>query len=114
MPRPRTNPFTVLLGIVGIAFTLTAASYCVSVLRGVRPTALASAHSFDALMSGHGTAILAGELLLLAISTAGSIAVDEFGHRKTRRLLREERQRRGDDSGAPAAAGTESAGAGGS
>ena len=85
MPRPRTNPFTVLLGIVGIAFTLTAASYCVSVLRGVRPTALASAHPLDALMSGHGTAILAVELVLLAVSTAGSIAVDSWMGRQAHR-----------------------------
>ena len=113
MHRPRTNPFTVLLGIVGIAFTLTAASYCVSVLRGVRPSALATANSFDSLMAGHGTAILAGELLLLAVSTAGSIAVDEIGHRKTRRLLSEERQRPGRDSGAPGSAGIDAPGAGG-
>lgn len=85
MPRPRTNPFTVLLGIVGIAFTLTAASYCVSVLRGVRPTALASAHPLDTLMSGHGTAILAVELVLLAVSTAGSIAVDSWSGRQAHR-----------------------------
>jgi len=85
MPRPRTNPFTVLLGIVGIAFTLTAASYCVSVLRGVRPTARATTHTFDTLMAGHGTAILAGELVLLAISTAGSIAVDSWFGRQARR-----------------------------
>lgn len=93
MRRPRTNPFTVLLGIVGVVFTLTAASYCVAVLRGVRPTALASAHPLDVLMSGHGTAILAVELVLLAISTAGSIAVDSWMGRKADRALAAERRR---------------------
>jgi len=114
MARRRRNPFYLLLGVVGVAFTLTAVSSCLTVLRGVRPETAATSggHPLERLLDRHGTAILAGELLLLAISTAGSIAVDEFGHRKTRRLLREERQRRGDDSGAPAAAGTESAGAG--
>ena len=34
MRRRRPNPFTVLLGVVGIAFTLTASAFCIAVLRG--------------------------------------------------------------------------------
>ena len=38
MSRPTRNPFYIVLGIIGFTFTITAASYCLSVLRGVRPT----------------------------------------------------------------------------
>jgi hypothetical protein len=37
MSRPTRNPFYIVLGIIGFTFTITAASYCLSVLRGVRP-----------------------------------------------------------------------------
>ena len=74
----RGNPFYPLLGIVGFAFTITASSYCLAVLRGVRPETARSrgGHPFERLMDRHGTALLAGELVLLAIATAGAVAVD--------------------------------------
>ncbi len=79
MPRPRRNPFYPLLGIVGILFTVTATSYCLSVLRGVRPETAADSgsHPIEQLMDRHGTAILTGELALLAIATFGAIALDQ-------------------------------------
>jgi hypothetical protein len=77
MPRPPRNPFSILLGAVGIAFTLTAMSYCVAVLRGVRPeTARQSRSSLDTFIDRHGTALLVGELVLLAIATVGSVVHD--------------------------------------
>jgi hypothetical protein len=100
--RPkRVNPFSVLLGIVGIAFTLTAFSFCLFVLRGVRPeTAKATTQSFEMLMEKWGTTALVVELALLAIATFGSIAVDEMGHREVRGLMRKERDG-GDRAGGP-------------
>jgi hypothetical protein len=80
MSRRRRNPFYLLLGIVGFLFTITAMSYCMAVLRGVRPDRAAAtrAHPVQQLMDRHGTAILVGELLVLAIATVGAVAVDHM------------------------------------
>ena len=89
MRRRRPNPFTVLLGVVGVAFTLTASAFCISVLRGVRPeTASQAAHGLDLLVSRYGTTALVVELALLAVATLGSIAIDELRHREIRRGMR--------------------------
>lgn len=78
MPRPRRNPFYVILGVVGFLFTITATSYCVAVLRGVRPAAGPVVKSgLEGLMDRHGTSILVGELVVLAIATVGAIAMDQ-------------------------------------
>lgn len=77
MPRHRRNPFYALLGIAGFAFTVTATSYCLAVLRGVRPeTARAASTGLMAVMDRHGTALLAAELVVLAVATVGAVAVD--------------------------------------
>ncbi len=104
MRRTRPNPFTVLLGVVGIAFTLTASAYCVSVLRGVGPARPdAAPQAFDRLLARHGTTALVVELVILAVATFGSIAVDEMGHREIRRAMREASPRRRDDDATPGA-----------
>ncbi|NBW86067.1 MAG: hypothetical protein EBR23_04360 [Planctomycetia bacterium] len=78
MARPTRNPFYVILGLVGFLFTITASSYCLSVLRGVRPETATDhgGHAFERIMDRHGTAILTGELIVLAIATVGAVAVD--------------------------------------
>ena len=94
MQRKKVNPFSFLLGIVGIAFTLTAACYCLFVLRGVRPeTARAAPHLLERIVDRWGTTALVVELLALAAATFGSIAWDEIGHDAIRRRLRSERDR---------------------
>lgn len=104
MRRKRPNPFTLLLGIVGVAFTLTASATCVSVLRGVRPETAGNApQAFDRLLARHGTTALVVELALLAVATFGSIAVDEMGHREVRKAMREQRERRGNGDDPPGA-----------
>ena len=91
MQRRKVNPFSVLLGIVGIAFTLTAACYCLYVLRGVRPeTSRAAPHLLERIVDGWGTTALVIELGLLAVATFGSIAWDELAHVEIRRRLRNE------------------------
>lgn len=100
MNRKRVNPFSVLLGVVGIAFTLTAACYCLFVLRGVRPeTARAAPHLLERAIDRWGTTALVVELVGLAVATFGSIAYDEIGHRDLRRAPRERRPE-GNDGGA--------------
>jgi hypothetical protein len=77
MRRPFRNPFTLLLGATGVLFTVTAASYCLAVLRqtrGLDPDQ--PPHPLQALMDLHGTSILVGQLALLAVATFGSIALD--------------------------------------
>jgi hypothetical protein len=77
MPRRRRNPFYALLGLAGLAFTLTATTYCLAVLRGVRPeTSRLARTGLLTVMDRHGTAILVGELVVLAIATIGAVALD--------------------------------------
>ncbi len=96
MSRRRRNPFYLLLGVVGFLFTITAMSYCMAVLRGVRPDRAAAtrAHPVQQLMDRHGTAILAGELLVLAIATVGAVAVDHVAGERER-TAREAARREG-------------------
>ena len=87
MPRPRANPFYAILGAVGFLFTITASSYCLFVLRGVRPESLSTApHALERLMDRHGVALLAGQLAVLAVATFGAVALD---HREGERQKRE-------------------------
>lgn len=79
MARKRTNPFNVVLGIVGILFTITAMSYCVFVLRGVQAAAVNATESrpaFEQFMDAYGTSILVGQLAVLAVATVGAVAFD--------------------------------------
>ncbi|MFM1902733.1 MAG: hypothetical protein RLZZ440_633 [Planctomycetota bacterium] len=92
MPRPARNPFYALLGIVGFLFTITAAAYCVSVLRGIRPETARSGggHALERLMDEHGTTVLVAEIALLAVATVGAIWLDHLeGERVRRRRLAE-------------------------
>jgi Tfp pilus assembly protein PilE len=79
MARKRTNPFNVVLGIVGVLFTITAMSYCVFVLRGVQAAAVNATESrpaFEQFMDSYGTSILVAQLAVLAVATVGAVAVD--------------------------------------
>ena len=96
MPRPRRNLFYPLLGIVGFAFTITAASFCVSVLRGVRPeTSREEPHALQQLMDRHGTSILVGELVVLAIATVGAVGLDHVEGERIRAAREAERKAAG-------------------
>lgn len=81
MARRRRNPFYALLGIAGFVFTITATSYCLAVLRVVRPAprpVAAGVHPLHALMDRHGAGILAAELLVLALATVGAVWLDHI------------------------------------
>lgn len=102
MARRRRNPFYALLGVVGFAFTITAVSSCLTVLRGVRPEtgAARGTHPIERLLDRHGTAILAGELALLAIATIGAVAVDHVEGERQRAVRDAARDRA--EAGSPA------------
>jgi len=87
MPRPARNPFYVILGAVGFLFTITAAAYCVSVLRGIRPETARSGggHALERLMDDHGTTLLVAEIAVLAVATVGAIWVDHAEGERVRR-----------------------------
>ena len=86
MPRPPRNPFYAVLGIVGFAFTITAAASCVTVLRGVRPaSATGGTHVLDVLLARYGTQLLVGEIAVLAVATVGAIWLDHAAGEKVRR-----------------------------
>jgi len=99
MPRPRRNPFSILLGIVGVLFTITAANYAVAVLRGVKQASAAveaRPHPLQSLMDRHGTTILVVELIVLAGATVGAVAVDHAEGERIRRARAADRERQGD------------------
>jgi len=86
MPRPPRNPFYAVLGIAGVAFTITAVASCVAVLRGVRPAAATGGgHVLDALMARYGTPLLLGEIVVLAVATVGAIWLDHLTGERLRR-----------------------------
>lgn len=100
MARPRRNLFYPLLGIVGFLFTITAASYCVSVLRGIRPEPVArEPHALQWLMDRHGTSILVGELAVLAIATVGAVGLDHVEGERLRAEARADRRPDGPHGG---------------
>ena len=109
MPRPPRNPFYALLGIVGFLFTITAAAYCVSVLRGIQPAGGKAGggepHALDRLMDDHGTMILVVEIALLAVATVGAIWVDHVAGERIRR------ERAAQQTGLPDAAPASDSGA---
>ena len=91
MPRRRRNPFYAMLGTVGCLFAITATSYSLAVLQGVRPpleAAAAGIHPLHALMDRHGAGILAAELLLLAAATVGAIWMDHVEGERIRAARR--------------------------
>ena len=84
---------------MGVVFTITAANYAFAVLRGVkaaRTGAAADAHPLQAVMDRHGTSILVGELVILAIATIGSVAIDHAEGERVRRARQAEREDRGE------------------
>jgi len=103
MPRPPRNPFYAVLGIVGFAFTITAAASCVTVLRGVRPaSATGGTHLLDVLLARYGTSLLVGEIAVLAVATVAAIWLDHAAGEKARR------ERAARPAADPAAAGGDS------
>ncbi len=78
------NPFYVLAGICGVAFTITACAYGMLMLRSNRAAEFAPAgeHGLMNLLDRHGAAILSGEVALLAIFSIAAIGLDHYRGKK--------------------------------
>lgn len=80
-PKPRVNPFYVLLVGVGILFFFTAFLYGVMTLRAMRGALDPPGHASSGLlqfMDQHGAWLLAGELAILALATVGAMVLDQL------------------------------------
>lgn len=84
--RPPANPFYAVLGLVGFLFAITATSYCVFVLRAIRPESanVVGPHAFEILMNRYGSLLLFAQLAVLAVATIGAVAVDHFAGQSRR------------------------------
>jgi len=86
--RQKSNPFYVLLVVIGIAFTVTASAYFVMTLRGTNASRLLGEGSpTDPLntksalvdfMDRDGAKLLTAELVLLALATCGAMGTDSW------------------------------------
>ena len=100
----RVDPPMELLGLAGsrtssVQFDGAVAAEAIELEggRGVRSASAgerAETHPLQSFMDRHGTAILVGELVILAIATVGSVAVD---HAEGERIRRERQAVRGRD-----------------
>lgn len=87
--KEATNPFYVVLLVVGMVFFVTACAYGVMSFKAVRggPAAMdeAGASGLMVFMEEHGNKLLAGELLILAVATFGAIGSDSYWNRRAQR-----------------------------
>lgn len=81
--RKSANPFYVLLVLVGIAFVITAALFCVMVTRtNAAGGALPAEHPLMIWMDQHGMSLLMAELAVLMFCTFGAIGTDDYWQRR--------------------------------
>jgi hypothetical protein len=82
-----TNPFYVLLVLAGAVFCVTACAYGVMAFRDVRGGAAVVENDSGGLMGfldRHGAALMAAEVVVLAVATVAAIWTDPFWTRRTR------------------------------
>lgn len=87
--KEATNPFYVVLLLVGVLFFVTATAYFVMMLRGDRMGRQAQAAQAGGLMQfmdEHGGQVLTGELVLLGVCTAAAIASDGYWSRRQQQI----------------------------
>jgi hypothetical protein len=80
--KKRTNPFYVLLLLVGVAFCVTTCAYGVMTFRGASSSSAArtqeESHPLMQWLDDYGVWLLAGELCVLGLATVGVIASDRY------------------------------------
>jgi hypothetical protein len=91
------NPFYVLSGVMGVAFTITACAYGIMMLRANRGMMSAEGsdteHPLFSLLDQHGMAILGVEVVILAIASVAAILLDHFrGKRAASEATKKENQ----------------------
>lgn len=89
----RTNPLYLPTVAVGIVFAVTAFAYCVMTLSMIQPLSAERVREEGggllSVLDRHGTAILVGEIAVLAVLTFTAIGTDEYWQRRA-----EERKKR--------------------
>ena len=94
MLKPGSNPFYVLLVIIGVAFCITACAYGVMTVKKLHPAEQlhdagqarsgTSGEAFIDAVDQHGFSVMMVELGLLAITTFAAIATDEYWSRPSK------------------------------
>ena len=79
-PQTTTNPFYILLLIVGVAFAITACAYGVMIVQSMKPLPISS--PLLTWLQQWGTIALSVELGLLAICMFGAFATDSYWAKK--------------------------------
>jgi len=95
------NPFYVLLLIVGTVFAITAFAYGVMTLRlgqGGPVAATTQGAALIEFLARHGTGLLIGELIVLAVLTVGAIGTDEYWSRRTDQKSQSDQSSRSPDA----------------
>ena len=100
--KKKVNPFHFLLALAGVVFTVTAASYCLVIIRGNRsnptssvvqstgdsqPPKLPPANPWFILLRDHATEIFVWEVGAIAVLTFCAMGLDRY------RDVREEREK---------------------
>ena len=91
--RDITNPFYVILTIVGVLFVLTASAYGVMTVTQIEPgDPTGQAHPLINFMDDHGITALMAELGVMALATFAAIGTDGYWTRESSRekILTEE------------------------
>jgi len=84
--KKSANPFYALLVLVGVAFVVSAAAFCVMTVRATAAGGVPTTeHPLLAWMDQHGVTLLIVELALLMISTFGAIGTDSYWQRRAAR-----------------------------
>lgn len=95
-PKEPINPFYVLSGIVGVAFTITAFAYLILMWRANEGKGIASdsgeVHPLMSLLDKHGLAILGVEVVLIGIVSVAAIVLDHYRGKRISRQAAEEQQ----------------------
>jgi hypothetical protein len=99
-PKEPINPFYVLSGVVGVAFTITAFGYLVLMLRvnrGQGPAGDAeNSHPLLDLLDQHGLVILIVEMLLIGVVSIAAITLDHFRGKRIAREQEREQENKGE------------------
>jgi hypothetical protein len=99
--RLPTNPFYLLLVVVGVAFSITACAYGTVTYRALRVGTSEVAAPIAWLvffLDRFGAQLLAGELVLLSLATVGAIGTDGYWTRRADRREKRATDTAGDES----------------
>ena len=82
-----SNPFYVLLVLLGVVFFVTACAYGVMAFKAARPAAGSheAPHALLQFLDRHGVILLIAEVGLLAVACFGAMATDRYWVRRAER-----------------------------